>query len=156
MSDDRAGSLHVFFALLSGVLFGLGLAISGMIDPGKVLAFLDVAGAWDPTLATVMGGALAVTVPAFRGVLRRRQPWFAPGFVLPTRTDLEPQLLLGAAVFGIGWGLGGLCPGPAIAALVTGNTFVYVFVAAMLAGFVLHDLVVQRAPPSSTARGGTR
>ena len=123
------------------MLFGLGLAISGMVNPAKVLAFLDVAGAWDPTLAFVMGGALAVTTPAFRYVLKRRQPWFAPGFALPAKTDLEPRLVAGAALFGIGWGMAGLCPGPAVTALVSGKPVVFAFVAAMLAGFLLHDTI---------------
>ena len=137
-TSDR---LQAFFALLSGTLFGLGLAVSGMVNPAKVLAFLDVAGSWDPTLAFVMLGALAVTTPAFYYVLKRRSPWFAPRFALPTKTDLEPRLVLGAALFGIGWGLVGLCPGPAVAAVVTGKGAVYAFVAAMLAGFVLHDWI---------------
>ena len=131
--------LQPLFALLAGTLFGLGLAVSGMIDPAKVLGFLDVAGAWDPTLAFVMGGALAVTAPAFRYVLRQPAPWYADTFSLPTRTDLEPSLILGAALFGVGWGLAGLCPGPALAAMVSGKPAVYAFVAAMIAGFVLHD-----------------
>ena len=116
-SANRA--LPLFFALLSGTLFGLGLVVSGMVNPAKVLAFLDVAGNWDPTLAFVMLGALAVTTPAFRVVLKRRGPWFANRFALPTKSDLEPRLVLGAALFGIGWGLAGLCPGPAVTALVT-------------------------------------
>ena len=145
------------FAQLSGTLFGLGLAVSGMVNPEKVLAFLDVTGAWDPTLAFVMGGALAVTTPAFRYVLKRRRPWFAPAFALPTKTDLEPRLITGAALFGIGWGLAGLCPGPAVTALVTGSAGVFAFFAAMLAGFLLHDRIEARnavakgtvAPPRS-------
>ena len=143
--------LQPFFALLSGTLFGLGLAVSGMVNPAKVLGFLDIAGAWDPTLALVMFGALAVTTPAFRYVLKRRQPWFAPGFALPTKTDLEPRLVFGAALFGVGWGLAGLCPGPAIAALVSGHGAVYAFVAAMLAGFLLHD--AYGAKMNTPARG---
>ena len=141
---DRAQPI---FALLSGTLFGLGLAISGMANPAKVLGFLDVAGAWDPTLALVMLGALAVTTPAFRYVLRRRQPWFAPGFALPTKTDLEPRLITGAALFGVGWGLAGFCPGPAVTALVSGNSTVFAFVAAMLAGFLAHDRLNDRLRP---------
>lgn len=137
-TSDR---LQAFFALLSGTLFGLGLAVSGMVNPAKVLAFLDVAGSWDPTLAFVMLGALAVTMPAFHYVLKRRQPWFAHGFALPTKIDVEPRLVLGAALFGIGWGLAGFCPGPAVVALVTGKGAVYAFVAAMLAGFLLHDWI---------------
>jgi uncharacterized membrane protein YedE/YeeE len=142
------------FALLSGTLFGLGLAVSGMVNPAKVLAFLDVTGVWDPTLALVMIGALAVTMPAFRWVLQRRQPWFAADFALPTRTDLEPRLMSGAALFGVGWGIAGLCPGPAIAALVSGDSMVYAFVAAMLTGFLLHDWLAASGDSPPQARRG--
>ena len=158
----RAGAarLQPFFALLSGLLFGLGLALSGMVNPVKVLAFLDVAGDWDPTLAFVMFGALLVTTPGFRIVLRRRTPWFAEAFSLPTKTDLEPRLVLGAALFGVGWGLAGLCPGPALTALVTGSPAVAVFVGAMAAGMLLFDVIEgrdrSRASPRPRARGETR
>lgn len=146
--------LQPVFALLSGTIFGLGLAVSGMIDPAKVLGFLDVAGAWDPTLAFVMGGALAVTTPAFRYVLRQPAPWCADAFTLPTKRDLEPRLMLGAALFGVGWGLAGFCPGPALAAIVSGETVVYAFVAAMIAGFLVHDVWAASAPAPSAAQGG--
>ena len=136
--------LQPLFALLSGTLFGLGLAVSGMVDPAKVVAFLDVAGAWDPSLAFVMLGALAVTTPAFRYVLKRRRPWLANAFALPTKTDLEPRLVAGAALFGVGWGLAGVCPGPAVTALVTGDIAFFAFVAAMFAGFLLHELTEAR------------
>jgi uncharacterized membrane protein YedE/YeeE len=142
--DTTQKRLRPFFALLSGTLFGLGLAVSGMVYPAKVLAFLDISGAWDPTLAFVMLGALSMTTPAFRYVLKRRQPWYAPVFALPTRTDLDPRLVLGASLFGIGWGIAGLCPGPALTALVSGEGGVYAFVASMLAGFLLHDWVTLR------------
>lgn len=140
-SDTRA---RLFFALISGVLFGLGLAVSEMVNPAKVIAFLDVAGSWDPTLAFVMLGALAVTTPAFRLVLRRPQPWFAERFSLPTRKDIEPRLVIGAVIFGIGWGLAGLCPGPALTALVTGDRNIALFVAAMLTGAMLYQTLQAR------------
>lgn len=129
-------------ALLSGMLFGLGLAISGMINPEKVLGFLDLFGAWDPTLAFVMGGALAVTFPLFPLVLRRPKPAFADRFELPTKTALEPRLLAGAALFGLGWGLGGFCPGPAVAALASGQAKVGAFFLAMVGGMWIHRRVV--------------
>jgi uncharacterized membrane protein YedE/YeeE len=151
MTTRNTQRLQPLFALLSGTLFGLGLAISGMVNPAKVLAFLDVAGAWDPTLALVMLGALAVTTPAFRLVLRRPHPWFAPGFALPTRKDLEPRLVLGAALFGIGWGIAGLCPGPAVTALIAGKPAIFAFVAAMLAGFLLHEIVPRSSGQSIPA-----
>lgn len=121
-------------ALLSGTLFGFGLAWSGMTNPGRVAAFLDVAGAWDATLLLVMASALAVTTLAFRFILRRPSPLFAVRFSLPTRTRIDVPLLAGAAAFGVGWGLGGLCPGPALAGLVSGAPLLVLFVAAMIAG----------------------
>jgi len=121
-------------ALMAGVLFGFGLSISEMINPARVIGFLDVAGRWDPTLAFVMGGALAITGPAFALILRRPRPWLADKFILPTRRDIDRPLILGAALFGIGWGLGGFCPGPALAALASGSPAVFLFVLAMVGG----------------------
>jgi hypothetical protein len=131
---------QVFAALLSGLVFGAGLALAGMTNPAKVLAFLDVAGAWDPTLALVMGGALAVNAVAFALTRRRVAPLFADAFSLPTQRDLDAPLLGGAALFGIGWGLVGLCPGPAVASLVRGTPEVWGFVAAMLVGMLVRGL----------------
>lgn len=145
MAERNNSALQPFFALLSGTLFGLGLAVSGMVNPAKVFAFLDVAGDWDPTLAFVMLGALAVTTPAFRVVLKRRVPWLAPRFALPTKTDLEPRLMAGAGLFGIGWGLAGLCPGPAVTDLITGSGSIVLFVSAMLAGMLLFDWLERKA-----------
>lgn len=136
--------MRVIIALFAGVLFGLGLAVSGMINPAKVIGFLDVAGAWDPTLAFVMGGALLVTIPAFRVILERPRPVLADGFSLPTKSALDGRLLGGATLFGVGWGLSGFCPGPAVAALVTGLAPVLAFAAAMLAGMVLYTWVFER------------
>jgi uncharacterized protein len=122
--------------LAAGLLFGAGLAISEMINPAKVLNFLDLAGDWDPSLALVMVGALAVTAVGYKIVLRRSQPLFDSQFNVPTRVDLDPSLILGASLFGIGWGLGGYCPGPALAGLGFGSRETLVFVAAMLLGMV--------------------
>jgi uncharacterized membrane protein YedE/YeeE len=135
---------RTFVALFAGTLFGLGLAVSGMMNPAKIVGFLDVAGRWDPTLAFVMGGALLVTIPAFRLILNRPRPILADGFDLPTRSTLDRRLLGGAALFGVGWGLSGFCPGPAVAALTTGLAPVFAFVAAMLAGMVLYAWVFER------------
>lgn len=121
-------------ALLIGTLFGLGLSISEMINPARVIGFLDVAGRWDPTLMFVMGGALAVTLPAFAFILRRARPLLNGEFFLPTKLDIDRPLILGAALFGIGWGLGGFCPGPALAGLASGAPGVILFVLAMIAG----------------------
>ncbi len=124
-------------ALLSGVLFGLGLTVSHMTNPDKVLAFLDVGGAWDPSLAFVMGGAVIVTVIAFRFILKRPEPIFETRFYIPTRAAIDRKLLGGAAVFGVGWGLVGFCPGPAITSLAFGHTESFVFAGAMIAGSAL-------------------
>ena len=130
--------LRIFAAIGCGCVFGLGLAISGMMNPAKVIGFLDVAGNWDPTLAFVMGGALLVAVPAYRLILGHRRPVLDGGFSLPSRTRADTPLVLGSALFGVGWGLVGFCPGPAVAAVVTGLPAVLGFVAAMLAGMALH------------------
>jgi len=131
-------------ALAAGILFGFGLALSGMTDPARVLGFLDVAGTWDPTLAFVMIGALLVTFPAFRWLPQTGRPWFGEGFQLPTRRDLDSRLITGAAIFGIGWGLAGFCPGPAITGLASGLTPIGVFVLAMVAGQLLHRGLLER------------
>lgn len=121
-----------------GLVFGLGLVVAGMSDPAKVLNFLDLAaigsGGWDASLAFVMAGAIAVTFIGFRLVLRRSQPIFGGRFHLPTATDLDTRIVAGPAIFGIGWGLAGLCPGPALTALVTGGAPASLFLAAMFAG----------------------
>ena len=126
-------------AFACGLLFAIGLIAGGMTQPSKVVAFLDVAGAWDPSLALVMGGALATHALLRRFVLRRSRPMFAATFSLPSQVDIDARLLVGAAMFGAGWGLGGFCPGPAIVALGGGMQATLVFVPAMLAGMLLHD-----------------
>ena len=143
--------MRMLVALFSGALFGLGLAVSGMINPAKVIGFLDLAGEWDPTLAFVMGGALLVAIPAFRLILGRSRPILARDFALPKGSALDARLLGGATLFGVGWGLAGFCPGPAVAALVTGLAPVFAFVAAMAAGMVLYAWVFERPD-----RGGAR
>lgn len=125
-------------ALAAGVLFGLGLAVSGMLIPDKVLNFLDIAGHWDPSLALVMGGAIAVTLPGYFWVTKRERPLFAEAFSLPAATTIDARLLAGAALFGLGWGLSGLCPAPALVNIASGLGDVLVFVVAMLAGMLLH------------------
>ena len=120
--------------LLSGTLFGAGLALGGMVDPARVRGFLDIFGDWDPTLAFVMGGAVAITLISFRFVLKREGPIWGDRFMIPTRRDLDPRLIGGASIFGIGWGLVGYCPGPALASLVYLLPETIVFLASMLAG----------------------
>ncbi len=130
--------------LLVGLLFGLGLHISGMTNPERVLGFLDVAGTWDPTLAFVMGGALLITFPTFMLTQKGQKPWFDSRFYLPTLTRVDRPLLEGAVMFGLGWGLVGLCPGPALANLVTLRGDILLFVAAMVVGMLVHDRLVSR------------
>jgi uncharacterized protein len=146
---------RMLVALVAGALFGAGLAISGMMHPAKVVGFLDFAGTWDPTLIFVMGGALLVCVPAFRIVLGRPRPVLADGFALPTKTALDARLLGGAALFGVGWGLSGFCPGPAVAALVPALASeivpALVFFAAMISSMALYGWTFERRE-----RGGTR
>ena len=119
-----------------GLIFGLGLAVSGMLNPSKVSAFLDLAGAWDPSLALVMGGGLAVNALFFH-LLKRPSPYLAESFSLPTLTRLDEPLLIGASLFGIGWSLGGLCPGPAIASLAHGTGAAVIFFAALSIGLII-------------------
>ena len=121
-------------AFAVGIIFAIGLAVSEMINPARVIAFLDVAGHWDPTLLFVMAGALAVTVPLFPAILRRPRPFLATRYSLPTQTKVDQRLISGAAIFGAGWGLAGFCPGPALAALASGSPGVIFFVLAMVAG----------------------
>lgn len=123
-------------AFVCGLLFGLGLAVSGMMNPAKVLNFLDITGTWDPSLLFVMGGAVVVTFIGYRLVFGRERPVFAESFTLPTAKDVDQKLLLGAAVFGIGWGVGGYCPGPALAGLLMGNTQTLIFIGALVVGLL--------------------
>ena len=119
-----------------GLIFGLGIMISGMANPAKVLNFFDIAGSWDPSLAFVMGGALIVTLIGYRLVLKRPAPRFDRAYFLPTRRDIDVPLVGGSALFGIGWGIAGFCPGGALPALGTGRTEVFLFMAALIAGIV--------------------
>jgi uncharacterized membrane protein YedE/YeeE len=134
----------VLSSFLIGILFGLGLSISEMINPARVIGFLDVAGHWDITLLLVMGGALAVTLPLYPRILRRDQPLLERGFALPAKKQIDGPLLLGAVLFGIGWGLAGLCPGPALANLASGSPSVILFVAAMIIGQYLIGRIYDR------------
>jgi uncharacterized membrane protein YedE/YeeE len=134
-------------AFIAGLMFALGLVLSGMTQPAKVIGFLDITGKWDPSLAFVMGGALLVTLVAFTLTPREgKRPWFAEKFELPTRKDIDSPLLIGSMLFGIGWGLAGYCPGPAIASigsLVTAGMDIVIFMAAMLAGMFAAGIYVK-------------
>jgi uncharacterized membrane protein YedE/YeeE len=140
-------AIPVQFAI--GLVFGLGLVIAGMSDPAKVLDFLDLGaiptGGWDPSLAFVMAGAITVTFVGFKLVLRRPQPMFGGKFHLPTKTEIDARIILGPAIFGVGWGLAGFCPGPVFTALSTGGTAALMFVAAMLVGMASARWLADRA-----------
>lgn len=136
--------MRVIAPLLCGLVFGAGLLISGMVQPAKVLGFLDIFGAWDPSLAVVMAAALAVSMPGFRLVDRRARPWFARQYFQPGQSGIDLPLVAGAALFGIGWGLVGLCPGPALESLATLSPGIIVFVVAMAGGMMAHDGWQQR------------
>jgi uncharacterized membrane protein YedE/YeeE len=140
---ERMTQRYLLAALVSGALFGLGLAMSGMTDPRRVLGFLDVVGHFDPTLLFVLGGSVTTTLVLFRFVLRRPHPVFAEVFHLPKRDAIDSRLLLGAGIFGIGWGLAGYCPGPALAGLGIGSVEALWFVPAMLAGMLLQRLLMR-------------
>lgn len=129
--------VRILTGLVAGLLFGMGLAVSEMINPAKVLNFLDVFGRWDASLAFVMLGAVVTSAIGYRLAFRRERPLFEPQFMLPTRQDIDSRLLVGSAVFGIGWGLGGYCPGPAISGLAFGALESIVFVTAMAAGMII-------------------
>jgi uncharacterized membrane protein YedE/YeeE len=135
----------ILVPLASGTIFGAGLTIGGMTEPARVRGFLDLFGAWDPTLAFVMGGAVLVMVLAWAVQRKMLRPAFAEGFSLPDRSDITPRLVGGSALFGIGWGIAGLCPGPGFASLAISPGAAAIFVAAMLAGMVLVRLVDRSA-----------
>lgn len=130
-------------AYLIGMLFGLGIAVSGMVNPAKVLNFFDVAGTWDPSLAFVMGGALLVTFIGYWLVLRRSAPVLEERFQIPGKRGIDLRLMTGAAFFGTGWGLAGFCPGGALPALGTGRSEVILFVAALIAGMTAAQTVMR-------------
>jgi uncharacterized protein len=138
-------------ALACGVIFGLGIAISGMIDPAKVLNFFDVAGTWDPSLAFVMGGGLAVSLIGYRLVFARKTPLLADAFLLPTQKHIDAELVGGAAVFGIGWGLAGFCPGGAIPALGIGRIEPFLFAGGMVVGIAVARALKARTRQTATA-----
>jgi uncharacterized protein len=135
-------------AWVAGALFGVGLAISGMLRPAKILAFLDVAGAWDPSLAFVMIGAIGVHVVAVLAARRRPRPIASDRFHWPEPRRIDAPLLAGAALFGVGWGLGGFCPGPALVAAASGSTTAIAFVAAMIVGMVMRMATARGAAPA--------
>ncbi|MFD1744981.1 DUF6691 family protein [Rhizobium helianthi] len=139
-------------ALLAGALFGAGLVLSGMSNPAVVLAFLDITGNWNPALAFVMGGALIPSAIAYRITAKRQAPLFDKQFHVPASRVIDAKLAGGSALFGLGWGLVGLCPGPAIAGLIFGRWEIAIFVAAMLAGMFVHHVLFERRGSAAQAR----
>jgi uncharacterized membrane protein YedE/YeeE len=136
--------MYVLASLLGGLVFGLGLIVSGMANPAKVLGFLDLGGLWDPSLAFVMGGAIAVGAVAFALARKRTRTFLGTPMRLPTANQIDRRLVLGSTVFGIGWGIAGFCPGPAIVALGMGEAKAAIFVTAMLAGMLVFELLERR------------
>lgn len=137
--------MHAFWGLACGILFGVGLIVSGMSDPAKVLNFLDLAGQWDPSLAFVMGGATLVTFVGYGLTWRRARPVLENNFDIPSMTRVDARLVVGAAIFGIGWGIGGFCPGPALTSLPLAAPGTLIFVPAMLAGLLIGRHVRERS-----------
>lgn len=143
-------------SVMAGILFGFGLALAHMTNPAKIIDFLDFSGNWDPTLALVLGGAVLVTLVSFRFILRRAKPVFDTQFQLPTRHDIDARLVGGAAIFGIGWGLAGLCPGPGVAAIAQGAWQPLVFVAGLALGMLAFRYARQQQPQRDTHRSMQR
>jgi len=141
--------MTVFASLLAGLVFGLGLIVSGMADPAKVLGFLDLSGAWDPSLALVMAGAVAVAGLAFAVAKKRRVSFLGAAMRLPSSRDIDRRLVIGSVVFGLGWGVAGFCPGPGLVALGMGEIKALVFVVAMLVGMGAFELLEQRKQSAS-------
>ena len=135
---------QIVMALLAGLVFGIGLILSGMTDPAKVQGFLDLAGWWDPSLAFVMGGAILVGMAVFPFAMRRDRTLLGDIMRLPTATGIDRRLVLGALAFGAGWGLAGFCPGPALASLASGRSEVWLFTGAMLAGMGIFEVLERR------------
>ena len=133
--------MKLVFAMITGLVFGTGIAVSGMMDPAKVLNFFDLAGTWDPSLAFVMGGALVVTFVGYRLTWRRSEPLFGGRFQVPINTAIDARLIGGSALFGVGWGIAGFCPGAAIPALGTGRWEVALFLLAAVGGFGLRRIL---------------
>jgi uncharacterized protein len=136
--------MNLVYSLAAGLVFGLGLILAGMADPMKVKAFLDLAGPWDPSLALVMGGAIAVGVFAFARGKRMQRSWSGAPMDIPNNTTIDARLIAGGTLFGMGWGIAGFCPGPALVALGSGMVEAAGFVAAMLLGMVVHDRWIVR------------
>lgn len=142
--------MNIFTALVAGLVFGIGLIVSGMTNPAKVQGFLDLAGNWDPSLAFVMGGAILVGLVAFRLAAKRERSLLGEPMRLPTATAIDRRLVLGSLAFGAGWGLAGFCPGPALASIATGGTKPMLFTGAMLGGMLVFEILERRIATGRT------
>lgn len=149
---NRKALASAFFA---GLFFSVGLGIAGMTKPENIIGFLDFFGNWNPALAGVMGGGLLVAFVLFRRTVDRTKPFFAAVFDIPNRKDITPSLVVGAGMFGVGWGLGGFCPGPAVTSLVTGSSQVLIFFVAMLAGMFLFRVTEPYLPGRAAAKASS-
>ncbi|MCA1245955.1 YeeE/YedE family protein [Massilia sp. MS-15] len=145
--------MNILMALIVGLVFGIGLIVSGMTDPAKVTGFLDLAGNWDPSLAFVMGGAILVGLVGFRIARKRERSLLGEPMRLPTATRIDRRLVLGSLAFGAGWGLAGYCPGPALASLATGGSQPWIFALAMVAGMSMFELIEWFKRSSAPAAG---
>ena len=143
--------MRILTTYLIGLVFGIGISISGMANPAKVLNFFDLAGTWDPSLMFVMAGALAIAIPGYRLVFRRPAPTFEDSFQLPDTRVIDRRLVLGSATFGVGWGIAGFCPGGALPALGTGRSDVFLFIAALIGGLFLARGLQSRSPSRKAA-----
>lgn len=140
---------QLFASFSAGMIFAIGLGISGMTNANKVIGFLNLAGYWDPSLAFVMVGAIAIHLALYRWAIRQPSPLYSQQFMVPTRQDINAPLVAGSAMFGVGWGLGGFCPGPGLTSLMTSSPAAWVFVGCMFGGMLLHTLTLGAAVPST-------
>lgn len=144
MEKKKVIALSIISTLVSSLLFGFGLEVSQMTNPEKVIGFLDLFGKWDPSLAFVMIGAIIVNAILYRFITKRKQPILAPSFLIPNRKDLDKNLILGSALFGIGWGMGGFCPGPAIAGMFRGQNEIFIIAGSILAGMFAYNNIFMK------------
>ena len=135
--------MKIFIALMSAILFAAGLAVSGMMDPANIIGFLDIFGDWKPALMLVMVGAIAVHMVSYKFIVNRKSPLLDTKFHIPTKKDIDLKLIIGSALFGIGWGLGGFCPGPAVASLASWESPIFTFVGSMLLGIAIYHYLVK-------------
>ena len=147
--------MRIFIAIIAGLLFGFGMGLSQMMDPARAIGFMDITGVWDPTLLFVLPGALLVAIIAFRLIFRRAQPLLDTKFYVPTRRDIDRPLIMGAVIFGIGWGISGYCPGPAVSGLTLGTVNPYIFLVSLVAGSFTYTWFSNRSKQKPTPISST-